>query len=81
MLIYFLLSMRWVFSLGYKKRQNQGINLVLKYIPKEVFDKKAVARGDIKFHDVAFIDVKTNLKNNFLSLELIKLQCLLHTKA
>ena len=54
-----------------EEAKSKGINLVLKYIPKEVFDKKAVARGDIKFHDVAFIDVKTNLKNNFLSLELI----------
>ena len=44
-----------------EEAKSKGNNLVLKYIPKEVFEK-AVARGDIKFHDVAFIDVKTNLK-------------------
>ena len=36
----------------------KGIDLVPKYIPAEVFDKRAVERNQVVFHDVAFIEVK-----------------------
>ena len=35
----------------------KGIDLVPKYIPAEVFDKRAVERNQVVFHDVAFIEV------------------------
>ena len=35
-----------------------GINLAPKYIPAEVFDKRAVDRNQVVFHDVAFIEAK-----------------------
>ena len=35
-----------------------GINLAPKCIPAEVFDKRAVDRNQVVFHDVAFIEVK-----------------------
>ena len=35
-----------------------GINLVPKCIPAEVFDKRAVDRNQVVFHDVAFIEAK-----------------------
>ena len=38
--------------------QSKGIDLVPKYIPVEVFDKRAVDRNQVVFHDVAFIEVK-----------------------
>ena len=38
--------------------QGKGIDLAPKYIPAEVFDKRAVDREQVVFHDVAFIEVK-----------------------
>ena len=38
--------------------RGKGIDLVPKYIPAEVFDKRAVDREQVVFHDVAFIEVK-----------------------
>ncbi len=38
--------------------RSKGIDLAPKYIPAEVFDKRAVDREQIVFHDVAFIEVK-----------------------
>jgi hypothetical protein len=36
----------------------QGVKLNLKIIPREVFDKKAVADGAVKFSDVGYLDAK-----------------------
>ena len=47
-----------------------GVDLQLKYIPRDIFDKRAVQAGQVKFHDVAYIDVKPILKGNSLSIEL-----------
>jgi len=49
---------------------NQGVDLVLKHIPKEVFDKRAVDRGEAKFHDVAYIDVRAHIDGNNVAIEL-----------
>ena len=38
--------------------KSKGIDLAPKYIPAEVFDKRAVDREQVVFHDVAFIEVK-----------------------
>ena len=40
----------------------KGIDLAPKYIPAEVFDKRAVDREQVAFHDVAFIEVKPIVK-------------------
>ncbi len=37
--------------------KQKGIDLVPKTIPPEVFDKRAVERGQVRFHDVAYIEV------------------------
>lgn len=37
--------------------RQKGIDLAPKTIPPEVFDKRAVERGQVRFHDVAFIEV------------------------
>ena len=37
--------------------RDKGIDLAPKYIPAEVFDKRAVERNQVVFHDVAFIEV------------------------
>ena len=40
----------------------KGIDIAPKYIPAEVFDKRAVERNQVVFHDVAFIEVKPPVK-------------------
>ena len=42
--------------------RSKGIDLVPKYIPAEVFDKRAADREQVVFHDVAFIEVKPIVK-------------------
>ena len=49
---------------------SKGVDLVLKHIPKEVFDKRAVDRGEAKFYDVAYIDVKAHIEGNSIAIEL-----------
>ena len=39
--------------------KSKGIDIALKFIPAEVFDKRAVAQGQVVFHDMAFIEVET----------------------
>lgn len=50
--------------------RNNGVDLQLKYIPRDIFDKRAIEAGQVKFHDVAYIDVKTAVKGNNLHIEL-----------
>jgi hypothetical protein len=38
--------------------RGKGIDIAPKYIPAEVFDKRAVEKNQVVFHDVAFIEVK-----------------------
>ena len=44
--------------------RSKGIDLAPKYIPAEVFDKRAVERDEVVFHDVAFIEVKPLVENS-----------------
>ena len=39
----------------------KGIDLAPKYIPAEVFDKRAVENNQVVFHDVAYIEIKTHI--------------------
>jgi adenine-specific DNA-methyltransferase len=50
--------------------KEKGVDLVLKYIPKDVFDKRAVESGEVDFHDVAYIEVRPHHKKNSLAVEL-----------
>ncbi len=38
--------------------KSKGINIAPKFIPAEVFDKRAVEQDQVVFHDVAFIEAK-----------------------
>ena len=40
----------------------KGIDIAPKYIPAEVFDKRAVEKNQVVFHDVASIEVKPHVK-------------------
>ena len=49
----------------------KGIDIAPKYIPAEVFDKRAVEKNQIVFHDVAYIEVRPNVKEDSIAVELI----------
>ena len=50
--------------------RSKGIDIAPKYIPAEVFDKRAVDKNQVVFHDVAAIEVKPHVKNNAVAVEL-----------
>jgi DNA modification methylase len=39
-----------------EEARGKGIDLTPKYIPAEVFDKRAVDRGQVVFHDISFVE-------------------------
>jgi len=39
-----------------EEARSKGIDLAPKYIPAEVFDKRAVDKGQVVFHDVSFVE-------------------------
>jgi DNA modification methylase len=39
-----------------EEARGKGIDLAPKYIPAEVFDKRAVEKGQVVFHDVSFVE-------------------------
>ena len=41
--------------------KSRGIDIAPKFIPAEVFDKRAVEQGQVAFHDMAFIEVKSHI--------------------
>lgn len=50
--------------------KHKGISLSLKYIPKDVFDKRAVERGQVQFYDVAYVEVLPKIEKLSLSVTL-----------
>lgn len=48
----------------------KGVTLNLKFIPKDVFDKRAVEKGQVKFYDVAYVEIKPHVKALKVSVEL-----------
>ena len=48
----------------------KGIDIAPKYIPADVFDKRAVDKNQVVFHDVSFIEVKPHIKGNTIAVEL-----------
>ena len=50
--------------------RGKGIDISPKYIPAEVFDKRAVEKNQVVFHDVSFIEVKPHHSKNSIAVEL-----------
>jgi adenine-specific DNA-methyltransferase len=50
--------------------RERGLSVNLKYIPTDVFDKRAVEKGQARFFDVAFLDAKLLQQGKSLQLEL-----------
>lgn len=53
-----------------EEAKTKGVDLSLKYIPRDVFDKRAIEKNQVVFHDVSFIEVKPHIKGKNLAIEL-----------
>lgn len=53
-----------------EEAKTKGIDLALKQIPREVFDRQAVEKGQVVFNDVAYIEVKPHVSKKSLQIEL-----------
>ncbi len=45
-----------------EEAKSKGVDLALKYIPRDVFDKRAIEKNQVVFHDVSYIEVKPIVK-------------------
>jgi len=54
-----------------EEAKSKGIRLLYKQIPIDIFDKRAVQKGEVMFYDVAYIDFKYHIENEMLSVELL----------
>ena len=50
--------------------RTKGIDIAPKYIPRDVFDKRAVERNQVVFHDISFIEVRPHFKENTVAIRL-----------
>lgn len=57
-----VLGFDYEMGLDFSQYSAQGIDIAFRIIPREVFDKKAVEKGQVKFYDVAFIEAKPIIK-------------------
>jgi DNA modification methylase len=48
----------------------KGIDIAPKYIPREVFDKRAVEKNQVAFHDVSYIEVTPRFDGQKVAVEL-----------
>lgn len=53
-----------------EEARGKGIDISPKQIPREVFDKRAVDKGQVVFHDVAYIEVKPYATKDSVAVEL-----------
>ena len=44
--------------------KERGVRLTLKYIPPEVFDKRAVERNQVQFHDLSYVEVEPHISGD-----------------
>lgn len=57
------------FEMGIKpamadEARGEGVNLTLRYIPNDVFDRRAMAKGDVRFFDVGYLEVRAQQTKN-----------------
>ncbi|MCR4311166.1 MAG: site-specific DNA-methyltransferase [Candidatus Taylorbacteria bacterium] len=65
-----VLGFDYEMGLDFGEYKSQGVDIAFMIIPREVFDKKAVEKGQVKFYDVAFIETKPIIKGKASSKEL-----------
>ncbi len=57
-----VLGFDYEMGLDFQEYKDQGVDIAFRIIPREVFDKKAVEKGQVKFYDVAFVEIKPIIK-------------------
>jgi adenine-specific DNA-methyltransferase len=50
--------------------KEQGLTLTVRYIPSEVFDKRAIAKGQVKFYEAGYVEAKCEVKSKSLTVTL-----------
>jgi adenine-specific DNA-methyltransferase len=50
--------------------KTQGLTLTIRYIPIEVFDKRAIAKNQINFYEAGYVEAKCELKKDVLKVSL-----------
>lgn len=53
-----VLGFDYEMGMNFSEYADEGFDVLFKIIPREVFDKRAVERGQVNFYDVAYIDIK-----------------------
>ena len=53
-----------------EEAKEKGVDLALRTIPPEVFDKRAVEKGQVKFYDLAYIEAKVHKAKRSVAIEL-----------
>ncbi len=57
-----ILGFDYEMGMNFEQYKEDGVDVAFKIIPREVFDKRAVERGQINFYDVAYVDVNPIVK-------------------
>jgi hypothetical protein len=57
-----VLGFDYEMGIDFSQLSRQGVDVQFKVIPREVFDRRAVEKGYVKFYDVAYIEVKPVVK-------------------
>ena len=65
-----VLGFDYEMGIDFGEYKDHGVDIAFRIIPREVFDKKAVEKGQVKFYDVAFIEAKPIIKGKGNSKEL-----------
>ncbi len=50
--------------------KEQGLTLTIRYIPNEVFDKRAIAKDQVKFYEAGYVEATCEVKNKTLQVKL-----------
>lgn len=69
-----VLGFDYEMGIDFSELSRHGVDVQFKVIPREVFDRRAVEKGHVKFYDVAYIEVKPITKgrgkNKIITIEL-----------
>ena len=57
-----VLGFDYEMGIDFAELSHQGVDVQFKVIPREVFDRRAVEKGHVKFYDVAYIEIKPIIK-------------------
>lgn len=57
-----VLGFDYEMGIDFSELSRRGVDVQFKVIPREVFDRRAVEKGYVKFYDVAYIEVKPIIK-------------------